>query len=209
MGEDGRREGREKGKTGQAHVWARTNPPFVPPSGTCSFWMSWDDFTTHYMMLSVCRVFKTVREGGSWHSYAARGELTADGADGLFNPTPEELAKSPQFLLCVAKPTNLFMSVTQEETGGRKGPRQSLMFRVYDNAGKQVLDVSYKSNAKMVGDAKIGHLAFLELTLNPGAYTVVLAPLSKPKSNVGYTFSVFADNPLGQQSDNVLRRPEG
>ena len=42
------------------------------------FWMSLSDFVNNYKQVYVCRLFKTVEEGGNWHKYTVNSGACGD-----------------------------------------------------------------------------------------------------------------------------------
>lgn len=80
------------------------------------FWMSFEDFVQNFTDVYVCRLFRTVPEGGKWHKYTARGRWSLrDGtaAGSTNNPGADA---NPQFYIHPKKRCQVFISLSQAET---------------------------------------------------------------------------------------------
>jgi hypothetical protein len=168
--------------------------------------MSWLDFTRHFEDIYVCRVFKTVAEGGQWYRYSATGEWRGATAGGCSNfPTAN---KNPQYYLSVTRPTAVFMSLTQEERGGRKGTKEGVGISVHDKGGGRVAAFTARDQVLSSGYAVSAEVT-LEGTLSPsatGAPYAVFVSTFQPKRELGYTLTIYTDVPLAAA---WLNGPEG
>lgn len=73
------------------------------------FWMSFDDFVHRFRNIYVCKLCRTVEQGGRWHRYSNSAEWRGETAGGIFN-TPTAY-HNPQFLLKVTVPTTVVLTI--------------------------------------------------------------------------------------------------
>jgi hypothetical protein len=91
--------------------------------------MTFSDFVTYFENLYLCRVFKTVAQGGPWYRYTAQGEWRGRTAGGCTN-NPEKAQFNPQYMLAPSSPCTVFIALKQLETSGQDRPEEYIGFKV-------------------------------------------------------------------------------
>jgi len=93
------------------------------------FWMSFDDFTRHFTLLYVCRVFEMDTER-TWFKATGTSEWYGHTAGGC--PKFKDTCKNnPQFFLQVSAPTHVCLTLTQFDTA-RHDEHHIALFIVYN-----------------------------------------------------------------------------
>ena len=100
-----------------------------------TFWMTLDDLIANFARLDVCRLFRSVAEGGSWFLYSAAGSWSvADGtAPGTNGP---EAYKNPQFAVLPERPCRLCVSLEQLHVGRSRSDNVAIGFQLVDAQGR-------------------------------------------------------------------------
>ena len=80
------------------------------------FWMSFEDFVQNFTDIYVCRLFKTVSQGGKWHRYFARGEWSAAAGTACGSTNNPGAEQNPQFYIQAKSACSIFVSLSQAET---------------------------------------------------------------------------------------------
>ena len=80
------------------------------------FWMSFRDFVNNFTDVYVCRLFKTVSEGGKWYRYKARGRWSVADGTAVGSTNNQGAENNPQYYIHPSKRCNLFISLTQAES---------------------------------------------------------------------------------------------
>jgi len=165
------------------------------------FWMSWSDFTQHFEDIYLCRVFKTINEGGNWYRYSANGEWKGITAGGCSN-YPSTACNNPQYFIHVTRPTTIFITLVQEEKDGRKGKKEGIGMVINDKDGCRVKNFYSKDEILSSGYA-VANEVTIEGTLTPSPsnkpYTLFISTF-KPGCEGNYSLIVYTDAPLGTLS---------
>lgn len=101
------------------------------------FWMQWSDFTTHFEDIYVCRLFKSVEDGGPWYKYTVEGKWSGRTAGGCTN-TPEKAQWNPQYYIQPTRPCNIFISIMQKESPGVVAEPDCVGAKLVKKEGKRV-----------------------------------------------------------------------
>ena len=148
------------------------------------FWISLADFKRLFRAISVCRLFKTVDEGGRWYNQSVEGRSGTGGYKKL---------DGPQYLLTIERPAELYISMGTTE---RKNPPP---IQVFLTRPQDPESPSSRSTALLVSNV-VGEIKpfcpyqMVHMTCRPEPGTYVILPLCM---NAGPQFdlslSVFAD----------------
>jgi hypothetical protein len=159
--------------------------------------MSWSDFVVHFEDVYVCRVFKTAQEGGPWHRYTFSGEWKGATAGGCGN-YPQTSRNNPQFYLAVTRPTTVFVSLAQEERGGRRGDKEGIGASIHDKDGCRVANFYAKDQVLSSGYAVASEVT-IEGTLQPSQsgkpYALIVSTFA-PGKELGFNVTIHTDAPL-------------
>lgn len=111
------------------------------------FWMSFDDFVLNFRNVYVCRLFKTVSDGGQWFKYTAAGSWStaANTAGGC--PNESSCANNPHYFIVVEARCTVFVTLAQRE---REGELDPIGFKLLRKKGKRVRSV-YQGEQVMGG----------------------------------------------------------
>lgn len=148
----------------------------------------------------LCRIFKTVDEGGIWYKYTARGKWEGANAGGCTNYA--SCIKNPQYAVAPSKPATLFIQL-KVETCARKETAPAVGFSLYDEGGKRatrystpVADGAYQFRGSSV-----------ECSVRPNTtHFSLLVSTFAPNVTASYLLTIFSDVPLtGLNADNSLK----
>jgi len=165
------------------------------------FWMSFDDFCVNFRNVYVCRLFKTVAEGGTWYKYTAAGAWSvADGTAGGC-PNVPTCSDNPHYALQVDSKSTVFLSLSQRETGPDLPP---IGFKVLKKRGMRVRNV-YQGEQVMGGAYSGTRELSDEAILDPDLYTVFVSTFAAG-IETSFQLTVYSDRPLGNTNpDGSLR----
>jgi calpain-5 len=168
------------------------------------FWMQMSDFAVHFEDIYVCKIFRTVAEGGPWYKYTAEAEWEGRAAGGCTN-TPERAQWNPQWYVKPSRPSQVYVSVAQKLdvlTADkacigvrlvRKGGKR--LKAVY--AGESVMDSGYCAVREMNAEGRV--------TPDAAPYTL-FASTFEPGVSRAYIVTVYSDAPLEMTDGDALRR---
>jgi hypothetical protein len=160
--------------------------------------MCWADFTQHFEDIYVCRVFRTIAEGGTWYRYSVQGEWKGVTAGGCSN-SPDTAKKNPNYYLPITRPTTMFISLMQEERGGRKGSKEGIGMSIHDKDGLRVSNFYAKDQVLSSGYAVSSEVTLEANALTPSPsgkpYTLFVSTYA-PRRELGFTLTVYTDCPL-------------
>jgi hypothetical protein len=169
------------------------------------FWMEWCDFTTHFEDIYVCRLFKTVDQGGPWYRYSVEGSWSGKSAGGCTN-NPDTAQWNPQYYIMPTKPSNIFISLTQKHKVGASDENECIGMKLLKKDGKRckavyagqvVMQSAYSSMKESVAEGNLTPLA------NP--YTLFVSTF-EAKIEKEFYLVVYSDAPLGMVDGTTLRR---
>ena len=102
------------------------------------FWMSHAHFMANYRSLFVCRLFKTVQEGGSWHRSETAGEWRGRSSGGPPDGRHPNACHNPQFRLQLSRPTKIFLEFAQAERAHARSDLEFIHLFVLDLGGRAI-----------------------------------------------------------------------
>lgn len=196
------------------------------------FWMSFADFTggcprarrcpasshlitsphriarhlaVHFEDIYICRIFKTVDQGGSWYKYTVEGEWKGRTAGGCTN-SPEKAQWNPQYFLKISRPANIFVSLLQKEASGGGGEDECIGLKILKKEGKRakcvyagesLLATPYCAIREVTAEGKLTPSGTAPFTIFPSTY--------EPGKELGFIITVFSDVPLEMVDGSTLR----
>jgi hypothetical protein len=86
-----------------------------------TFWMSFQDFCKNYSVVNLCRLFKTVDQGGKWHKATMMADWAGKNAGGCPQPANKNAKYNPQWLLKLSRPGHVFIQLEQTKVGQKAG----------------------------------------------------------------------------------------
>eukprot|EP00742_Colponemidia_sp_Colp-10_P010509 GILJ01011542.1.p1 GENE.GILJ01011542.1~~GILJ01011542.1.p1 ORF type:complete len:1874 (-),score=202.87 GILJ01011542.1:133-5325(-) len=169
---------------------AKIRPELIPEG---SFWMSFEDFLMEFSHVYVCRLFSD-----QWIKQTVFSAWYGKSAGGCGNY--ETFGENPQFLLTVTKPTNVFISLAQEESRGTRKQDYAIGFKIYDNNGKRV---TFEKRGDHIASNPQGYFFMrevsmeLSLTVLPSSkpYTLVCSTYN-PDEECEFMLTVYSDSPV-------------
>lgn len=112
----------------------RYDPKAKEDSNDGIFFMSFRDFCAHYENIYVCRIYKTVDEGGSWYAEHVSDAWIGEKAGGCPNgPTAH---KNPQWVFQPSKPCQIVIKLAQGEQLGEGRDPHPIGIKVLSNGGR-------------------------------------------------------------------------
>eukprot|EP00743_Colponemidia_sp_Colp-15_P010872 GILK01012038.1.p1 GENE.GILK01012038.1~~GILK01012038.1.p1 ORF type:complete len:1948 (-),score=270.98 GILK01012038.1:81-5924(-) len=169
---------------------SKIRPELIPEG---SFWMSFEDFLMEFSHVYVCRLFSD-----QWIKQTLFSAWYGKTAGGCGNY--ESFGENPQFLLTVTKPTNIFISLAQEESRGTRKQDFAIGFKIYDNNGKRV---TFEKRGEHIASNPQGYFFMrevsmeLSLTVLPSSkpYTLVCSTYN-PEEECEFMLTVYSDAPV-------------
>jgi len=159
------------------------------------FWMPFSDFTQHFMYVFVCRVFDDAKPpkqlSGQW-----KGKTAGGGPQDQL-----KFSQNPQYHLAVSGPTQLYITLTQEDKRDLGEPFHHIGLWLFDKDGKRAASCKKSTIVSRSSDYSNFRTTSLEIDH--------LAPKSEPYTLVPTTFDagqeahfeiyVYADSGVGVQ----------
>jgi hypothetical protein len=170
-------------------------PPCPSPSQLSDFAAAFED-------IYVCRLFKTVSEGGPWYKYTARGEWRGRTAGGCPNYA-DTCEFNPQFYVKPSRPCSLYISLSQvmDAAGSdvnigfkllrKEGKRAKAVY-----AGQSLIAAPYTALSEAAAEGKVVPSA------NP--YTLFVSTF-EPRLARSFVVTVYSDAPLDMTDGEALR----
>jgi hypothetical protein len=164
-----------------------------------TFWMSWEDFSTHYANIYVCRILRAVADGGPWHKSTIEGEWRGPTAGGWFLDRAT-WKRNPQFSLALTTTTTVVITLAQMGTGDRGGPRaRSMAFHVLDLGGCRAAGVVNKVKDSGAYDpaAEVTAEGELRPSETGGKPLTIVPSTFEAGVELRFLLTVYSDKPLG------------
>jgi len=169
-----------------------------------TFWMQFSDFSVHFEDIYVCRLFRSVDDGGPWYKYTVDGSWKGRTAGGCTN-TPESAQWNPQYFLQPTKPCTIVVQLSQKEVAGESRDADSIGIKVVKKEGKRVkavyagqtlLSASYTSMSQVVAEG----------SLSPAStpFTLFVSTFD-PGVERDFLITVYCDAPLASTDGSSLR----
>jgi hypothetical protein len=142
----------------------------------------------------VCRLFKTVADGGTWYKYTAVGRWAGASAGGSPNK-PDKAQFNPQYYVALTRPGSVFISLQQDKPD-RDGPDEIIGLKLLNKNGKrlravytgeQLLTSGYCNTREVVAEGS--------LTPYPEPLTLFVSTFDAGKE-LSYLLTVYSDVPL-------------
>jgi hypothetical protein len=166
--------------------------PSASSSDDGIFWISFDDFVINFRNVYVCRLFRTVSDGGQWYKYTAAGAWSVASRTAGGCPNEATCSDNPHFYITVEATCTVFVSLAQRE---REHELDPIGFKVLKKRGRRVRSV-YQGEQVMGGAYSGTREMSDEAVLEPDTYTLFVSMFA-PRTENSFTVSVFTDRPLG------------
>jgi len=169
--------------------------------GDGSFWMQFSDFAVNFNDIYVCRLYRSVDDGGPWYKYTVDGSWKGRTAGGSTN-TPESAQWNPQYYLQPTKPCTI---VVQLALSNWRDMTAAIGIKVVKKEGKRMKTMSPR---QMLLSAAYSYVspAMVEGSLTPAAtpYTLVVSTY-EPGVERDFLITVYCDAPLTGTDGSTLR----
>ncbi|KAJ3432911.1 calpain-15 [Anaeramoeba flamelloides] len=154
-----------------------------------TFWMPFQDFVKEYRNLYVCKLFPS-----SWHTKIIDGQWKGETAGGCLN-FKDSCHKNPHYLLTIDKPTNCYITLTQQPPKGVENFNMGVW--IVKNGGKRVKRLYAGQTVSTSGNYVAYKTVICHTQLEPlnEPYTVFISTF-KPGEEADFSISVTTDNPI-------------
>jgi hypothetical protein len=143
----------------------------------------------------VCRLFKTVADGGPWYKYSASGTWKGVTAGGCTNE-PAKAQNNPQFYVAMSRPGNVYISLEQVPLRA-SAPDHAIGFSLANKKGKRVKTLSGTADEVMSSDYVNSRKVVAEGVVKPFPQPLTLfASTFYPGKEAGFRITLYSDVPL-------------